>query len=72
MMTIGGRAVVRNLRSFRNALVQIAGPKETASSVGQATLIAALLDGLLLHLLVDPTTDIRGAAKALKRLLETC
>jgi hypothetical protein len=31
--------------------------------------VAAALDGLLLHLVIDPETDIDGAAAALARIL---
>lgn len=37
---------------------------------GLATLLAATLDGLLLHRAIDPKTDVEGAARALARLLK--
>jgi nucleotide-binding universal stress UspA family protein len=38
---------------------------------GVAELIAAALDGLLLHLLIDPEMDLDGCARALERILAT-
>lgn len=40
-----------------------------ASSAGTATLVAALLDGLLLHLILDPHLDIQATVSAVRTLL---
>jgi AcrR family transcriptional regulator len=42
---------------------------DSASGGGLDTLVAAALDGLLLHLVIDPETDVDGAAAALARIL---
>jgi AcrR family transcriptional regulator len=64
------------LREFRASLTELvvrdqergAVPTE-ASSVGTATLVAALLDGLLLHLILDPHLDIEATVSAVRTLL---
>lgn len=64
------------LADFRAALTDLvradqergALPPE-ASSVGTATLVAALLDGLLLHLILDPHLDTQATAAAVRTLL---
>jgi AcrR family transcriptional regulator len=62
--------VSRNLREFRSALRVLGERTGADNSTGQAILVAALLDGLFLHALVDPTTDIAAASSALGLLLE--
>lgn len=64
------------LRDFRATLTDLvvrdqargAVPPE-ASSAGTATVVAALLDGLLLHLVLDPHLDIQATASAVRTLL---
>lgn len=64
------------LRDFRASLADLvvrdqergAVPAE-ASSAGTATVIAALLDGLLLHRVLDPQLDVEAAASAVRTLL---
>lgn len=64
------------LRDYRVSLTELvirdqergAVPPE-ASSAGTATLVAALLDGLLLHLILDPHLDIQATASAVRTLL---
>jgi AcrR family transcriptional regulator len=64
------------LRDFRASVTDLvirdqergAVPAE-ASSTGTATLVAALLDGLLLHLILDPHLDVEAAASAVRTLL---
>ena len=63
-------AVQRNLTALRSQLGEVARasgvPKRQTSGV--VTTLAALLDGILIHCLLDPETDIRGAAAAAKRI----
>jgi len=40
----------------------------TDNAAGLATVLAALLDGLYLHVLVDPELDLRAAAATLRPL----
>ena len=42
---------------------------EAGADPGLVTLLAAAMDGLLLHRAIDPETDVAGAAAALGRLL---
>jgi BetI-type transcriptional repressor, C-terminal len=64
------------LRDFRASLTDLvardqargAMPSE-ASGPGTATVVAALLDGLLLHLILDPHLDIQATASAVRTLL---
>jgi AcrR family transcriptional regulator len=64
------------LREFRTSLTELVvrdqergAVSPEASSVGTATLVAALLDGLLLHLILDPHLDIQATASAVRTLL---
>ncbi len=63
-------AVSRNLREFRSALRRIATESATPHGAGRAILVAALIDGLLLHALVDPSTDLKVASEAALSLFE--
>ncbi len=63
-------AVSRNLKEFRSALTMLGERSNAENATGRAILVAALLDGLFLHALVDPTTDIAAASSALSLLLE--
>jgi AcrR family transcriptional regulator len=64
------------LRDFRASLTELvirdqerATVSTEAPSTGTAILVAALLDGLLLHLILDPHLDIGAAASAVQALL---
>jgi len=63
-------AVKRNLSAFRRLIEDIAHANGLPDSKvsGLATLLAALLDGIMLHFLLDPTTDIEDAAETFKDL----
>lgn len=62
------RAVVtEKLRVLRAMVLGMLGGR--ARERGLATLLAAALDGLLLHRAIDPETDLRAAARALSELL---
>jgi AcrR family transcriptional regulator len=64
------------LRDFRTTLTDLVARDQArgavspeASSTGTATVVAALLDGLLLHLILDPHLDIQATASAVRTLL---
>lgn len=64
------------LRDYRAALVDLVRAdqergaiRRDASAEGTAGLIAALLDGLLLHLILDPDINIQTTASAVRTLL---
>ena len=64
------------LRDYRSALADLVRADQErgavtpeASTLGTATLVAALLDGLLLHLVLDPDLDIQATAAAVRTLL---
>lgn len=60
--------VVRGkLAALRAMVLEMVGGRRR--DAGLATLLAATLDGLLLHRAIDPETDVEGAARALARLL---
>jgi AcrR family transcriptional regulator len=66
--TAVAEVVTEGLTAMRAmVLAQLGGGRRNA---GLATLLAATMDGLLLHRAIDPTTDLRGAARALARLLD--
>lgn len=58
------------LQEFRQALRvrAMAHGRSPAEAEGLATVLAALLDGLYLHILLDPDLDLRAAAAALQPL----
>ncbi|MES9536506.1 TetR family transcriptional regulator [Actinomadura sp. NPDC000600] len=63
-------------REFRAALTELVrrdqergGVTASAPASGTATVVAALLDGLLLHLVMDPELDLAGAVEAVRTLL---
>jgi AcrR family transcriptional regulator len=60
-------AVFHNLDRLRQHLHSALEARGTPSDQisGLVTLLAAALDGLLIHLILDPATDVRGAADAL-------
>lgn len=62
------RALLRDFRQAVEARLRTAGraPREAR---GLAVLLAALLDGLYLHVLLDPELDLSAAADALRPLL---
>ncbi len=63
-------SVVRHhLKRFRATTALLIGPGSHES--GYATLIAAAFDGLLLHRLIDPETDVSAAAQALADILKS-
>lgn len=64
------------MRKFRVALAELVrrGQEDgdvnrDAPASGVATMVAALLDGLLLHVILDPELDLQGAAEAVRTLL---
>ncbi|MCP9949824.1 TetR/AcrR family transcriptional regulator [Actinomadura madurae] len=64
------------MRRFRVALTELVRRDQEQGAVtaappasGTATVVAALLDGLLLHLILDPELDLQGAAEAVRTLL---
>jgi AcrR family transcriptional regulator len=61
-------SVKRNLKALRAQIAEVVvatgGAPEHSS--GLVTVLAALLDGILLHFLLDPETDIAGSAAALQ------
>ncbi|SPT50025.1 MULTISPECIES: TetR/AcrR family transcriptional regulator [Actinomadura] len=64
------------MRGFRVALTELVRRDQERGAVtaappasGTATVVAALLDGLLLHLILDPELDLQGAAEAVRTLL---
>lgn len=64
------------MRTFRAALTELAergrrdgGGAAGPPAAGTATVIAALLDGLLLHLILDPELDLSDAAEAVRTFL---
>lgn len=59
------RRVGALLQGFRAQLAACDTTDDETIASGRATLAAALLDGLMLHLLVDPDTDLEAAAAAL-------
>lgn len=66
----------RQIRMFRDLLAErLAANREAgllradADPAGLAVLLAALLDGLLLHVMLDPRTDAAGSAAGLLALL---
>ncbi len=63
-------SVRRNLTALRAqvAEVVVASGGAPAHSAGLVTVVAALLDGILLHFLLDSQTDIPEAAAALRSL----
>jgi AcrR family transcriptional regulator len=52
------------------AAQQRAGARADPPAEALATLLAAVGDGLLLHVMLDPGTDVAGALDALRTLLE--
>lgn len=64
-------AVRRNLSALREQIegIVIESGVSRAKSKGLSTALAALLDGILIHFLLDPKTDIQGAAKSISDLL---
>ena len=66
-------AVRRNLgelRAFVRSVVERSVVPEDQVS-GLVTLVAALLDGLMLHLILDPETDVQGAGEVVEQALES-
>lgn len=68
--------IAAEMRAFRGALADLIGKGQRDDEVTArvragdvATLIAALLDGLLLHAIFDPDLDLQGTADALHLLL---
>lgn len=61
------RIVTEKLAALRAMVLAMIGGRR--SDTGLATLVAAALDGLLLHRAIDPGTDVQGAARALGKLL---
>jgi AcrR family transcriptional regulator len=64
------------MRKFRAALTELVQQGQESGHVnrdapasGVATMVAALLDGLLLHLILDPELDLQDAADAVRTLL---
>lgn len=59
------------LAAFRARLAQLAAASLPAGAdpTAVAALLAAVLDGLLLHRVTDPTTDVQAAGRALVALL---
>lgn len=64
------------MKRFRIALTELVRRDQEKGAItadtpaaGTATVIAALLDGLLLHLILDPELDLQGAAEAVRTLL---
>ncbi|GAA1894479.1 TetR/AcrR family transcriptional regulator [Actinomadura bangladeshensis] len=64
------------LRKFRAALTELVERNQREGRVapglpasGTATVVAALLDGLLLHLILDPELDLSDAAEAVRTFL---
>ncbi|MEO3827462.1 helix-turn-helix domain-containing protein [Actinomadura sp. B10D3] len=64
------------MRRFRAALTELVRRDQEQGAItadppasGTATVVAALLDGLLLHLILDPELDLQGAAEAVRTLL---
>ncbi|MEV5829680.1 TetR/AcrR family transcriptional regulator [Spirillospora sp. NPDC052242] len=71
-------ATVERLAAFRGALADrlaaqraAGGLRPDADPAGLALVVAALLDGLLLHAVVDPGADAAGAAAGLVGLLRS-
>ncbi len=64
--------VRRNLELFRIQLEEMAFEEGygRAEAKGLSVVLAALFDGLFLHVLLDPQTDLKAVAKALSRILE--
>jgi hypothetical protein len=58
------RAKLHDLRAKTRAVIG-----DASAGGGLGTLLAAALDGLLLHAVIDPETDLDGAADALALLL---
>lgn len=60
------------LAGWRDQLARVIskGRRPTAHARGRATAVAALIDGLFLHLLIDPQVSPRSAIESLQRLLE--
>jgi AcrR family transcriptional regulator len=69
--------IAAELRRYRQALAELVatdqqrGAIRPADPAGVAALLAALLDGLLLHLVLDPALDLQALAAAAYSLLET-
>ncbi len=61
---------LRDLRAFVRAVVERCVVSEDQIS-GLVTLIAATLDGLILHLILDPETDVQGAGTAIEDALDS-
>ncbi|WP_168221117.1 TetR/AcrR family transcriptional regulator [Actinomadura sp. WMMA1423] len=68
--------IAAEVRNFRAALAELVERSQRAGDVtanasasGTATVVAALLDGLLLHLVLDPELDLTDAAEAVRTLL---
>jgi AcrR family transcriptional regulator len=68
--------IARELRAYRAALGDLADADRRrgdlapgVSTSGTAMVVAALADGLLLHLILDPDLDVQEAANALLTLL---
>lgn len=68
--------IAGKLRDFRATLTELVqrgqeqGDVNTdPSAAGTATMVAALLDGMLLHLLLDPELDLSETADAIRTLL---
>ncbi|MGH3377806.1 MAG: TetR/AcrR family transcriptional regulator [Actinoallomurus sp.] len=64
------------LRDYRAALTDLVRADQErgavppdADSAGTAAVVAALMDGLLLHLILDPHLDIQATASAVRTLL---
>lgn len=65
-------SVGRSLADLRQRIeVSLSARTPKAADPGLVTLLAALLDGVLLHSLLDPTTDLQAAAAAAKRVTWT-
>lgn len=62
------KTVREQLELLRHMVLSMLGGRKRDR--GLATLLAATLDGLLLHRAIDPRTDVHGAAKALQSLLD--
>lgn len=62
------RLMMAELEAFRSLVVQ--GLRRPGLDPGgAAVLLVGMVDGVLLHRMIDPSTDVDGAARALEQLL---
>lgn len=65
------QAVRDQLAAFRQFVEFVLTSQGVVNAAARATVLAASIDGLLLHYLVDPDLNLAGARDALARLIDT-